>query len=259
MFDLQKASMLKRASAWLLDVILLSVLATGFALLLSAAFGYDNYNDNLQRYYTEYEQLYGIDFNISDEEYLALGEEDRLRYADAYAKLNDDADVSRAFSIIIQLSLAIMSLSVLLAYMALEFAIPVLWLKNGQTIGKKIFGLAVMRTDSVRVKPITMLIRTLLGKYTIETMAPLLIIFLILFGSLGTVGLIMLAALALLYAVVSKYARYQPDRTPRRPLAAKLGATGFLIPLLLPLSLCLVVSYALRAERNLNRYLHDYD
>ena len=181
MFDLQKASMLKRASAWLLDVILLSVLATGFALLLSAAFGYDNYNDNLQRYYTEYEQLYGIDFNISDEEYLALGEEDRLRYADAYAKLNDDADVSRAFSIIIQLSLAIMSLSVLLAYMALEFAIPVLWLKNGQTIGKKIFGLAVMRTDSVRVKPIAMLIRTLLGKYTIETMAPLLIIFLILF------------------------------------------------------------------------------
>ena len=43
-----------------------------------------------------------------------------------------------------------------------------------------------MRTDSVRVKPIAMLIRTLLGKYTIETMAPLLIIFLILFGSLGT-------------------------------------------------------------------------
>ena len=69
-------------------------------------------------------------------------------------------------------------------------------LKNGQTIGKKIFGLAVMQTDSVRVKPIAMLIRTLLGKYTIETMAPLLIIFLILFGSLGTVGLIMLAVLA---------------------------------------------------------------
>ena len=45
---------------------------------------------------------------------------------------------------------------------------------------------------------------------------------------------------------------------PARP-AAKLGAAGFLIPLLLPLSLCLVVSYALRAERNLNRYLHDYD
>ena len=66
-------------------------------------------------------------------------------------------------------------------------------------------------------------------------------------------------ALALFYFVAAKYARYEPDRTPRLPLAAKLGAAGFLIPLLLPLSFCLVVSYALRAERNLNHYLHDYD
>ncbi len=201
MFDLQKASMLKRASAWLLDVILLSVLATGFALLLSALFGYDGYNAELQRYYTEYEQLYGIDFNITEEEYTALGEDERLRYAEAYERLNADAEVSRAFSVIMQLSLAITSLSVLLAYMALEFAVPV-WLKNGQTIGKKIFGLAVMRTDSVRVRPISMLIRTLLGKYTIETMAPLLMLFLILFGSIGAAGLIMLAALLILQIVL---------------------------------------------------------
>lgn len=201
MFDLQKASMLKRASAWLLDVILLSVLATGFALLLSALFGYDGYNAKLQRCYTEYEQLYGIDFNITEEEYTALGEDERLRYADAYERLNADAEVSRAFSVIMQLSLAITSLSVLLAYMALEFAVPV-WLKNGQTIGKKIFGLAVMRTDSVRVRPISMLIRTLLGKYTIETMAPLLMLFLILFGSIGAAGLIMLAALLILQIVL---------------------------------------------------------
>ena len=69
-----------------------------------------------------------------------------------------------------------------------------------------------------------------------------------------------LAALALLYAVVSKYARYQPG--PDAPPAAgrQTGRRGIpSSPLLLPLSLCLVVSYALRAERNLNRYLHDYD
>ena len=57
-----------------------------------------------------------------------------------------------------------------------------------------------------------------------------------------------LAALALLYFVAAKYARYD-----------RLGAAGFLIPPLLPLSLCLVVSYLLRAERNLSRYLYDYD
>lgn len=49
------------------------------------------------------------------------------------------------------------------------------------------------------------------------------------------------------------------DESPRWPLAARLGAAGFLVPPLLPLSLCLVVSYLLRAERNLDRYLYDYD
>ena len=69
-----------------------------------------------------------------------------------------------------------------------------------------------------------------------------------------------LLALALLYFVAAKYARYDPaDESPRWPLAARLGAAGFLIPPLLPLSLCLVVSYLLRAERNLSRYLYDYD
>lgn len=67
------------------------------------------------------------------------------------------------------------------------------------------------------------------------------------------------AALALFYFVTAKYACYEPRRAARRPLAAKLGVAGFLVPLLLPLSLCLLVSYTLRAERNLNRYLHDYD
>lgn len=68
-----------------------------------------------------------------------------------------------------------------------------------------------------------------------------------------------LSALALLYAVVEKYARYKPGENPKRPVAARLASAGFLLPVLLPLSLCLTVSYALRAERNLNRYLHDYD
>ena len=73
-------------------------------------------------------------------------------------------------------------------------------------------------------------------------------------------SVVSLAALALLYFVAAKYARYDPaDEFPRWPLAARLGAAGFLIPPLLPLSLCLVVSYLLRAERNLSRYLYDYD
>lgn len=68
-----------------------------------------------------------------------------------------------------------------------------------------------------------------------------------------------LAALLLLYAVVAKYARYAPEAPGGMPTVAQLGAAGFLLPPLLPVSLGLTILYALRAERNLNRYLYDYD
>lgn len=68
------------------------------------------------------------------------------------------------------------------------------------------------------------------------------------------------AALVLTYAVLAKYARYDPATVrPKMPGATLVGYAGFLVPPLLPVTLCLVVAYALRAERNLNRYLHDYD
>ena len=68
------------------------------------------------------------------------------------------------------------------------------------------------------------------------------------------------AALLLAYAVLAKYARYDPaiPETPL-PAATRLGFAGFLVPVFLPVTLCLTVSYAVRAERNLDRYLYDYD
>ncbi|MDE7123579.1 MAG: hypothetical protein K2N93_04600 [Alistipes sp.] len=69
-----------------------------------------------------------------------------------------------------------------------------------------------------------------------------------------------LAALALAYAVLAKYARYDPrEAQPRRNALTRTGTAGVLFPPLLPLTLVLTVAYALRAERNLDRYLHDYD
>lgn len=68
------------------------------------------------------------------------------------------------------------------------------------------------------------------------------------------------SALLLLYAVLAKYAFYHPDHPAGSgSMTAQLGLAGFLIPPLLPVSLCLTVAYALRAEKNLNRYLYDYD
>ncbi len=90
--------------------------------------------------------------------------------------------------------------------MALEFVVP-LFLKNGQTLGKKIFGIAVMRTDGIRISPLILLIRTLLGKYTIETMTPILVVFLTVFAGLGYIGLVALAGLALLQILLMAFTK----------------------------------------------------
>lgn len=68
-----------------------------------------------------------------------------------------------------------------------------------------------------------------------------------------------LAALMLVYCIVAKYALYDPAARGGASMAAQLGLTGFVFPPLLPVSLCLLVRYAVQAESNLNRYLYDYD
>jgi len=53
--DLQKASIWKRISAALLDVIFLSIVVAFFAMLLSSALGFDRYDAALDECYAKYE------------------------------------------------------------------------------------------------------------------------------------------------------------------------------------------------------------
>ena len=200
-FDLQKASLGKRLPAWLLDVILLAVLATAVAALLSFAFGYDAYGTQLQAAYDKYEALYGVDFELTQEAYEALSEEQLENYRKAYEAINKDAEAVRAYNMALNLTLAILSLSILLAYVLLEFLVP-LWLGNGQTIGKKIFNVALMRTDGVKVTPFMMFVRTVLGKYTLETMIPVLILTMLYFGTVGIEGTVMIGLIVLIQVVL---------------------------------------------------------
>ena len=71
-YDLQKASMWKRISAFLFDFILLVIAVAGFAFILSAAFGFDKHNTALNDAYAKYEAEYGVVFDISQEEFLSF-------------------------------------------------------------------------------------------------------------------------------------------------------------------------------------------
>lgn len=186
-YDLQKASLLKRASAWLLDLILLSVLAVGVAALLSTLLNYDSHYDTLAARKEKYETEYNVSFDILQEEYDALPPEQQENYNAAKDALNTDEDALRAYNMIVNLSLIIVTFSVLAAYLGLEFAVPLLF-GNGQTVGKKVFAIGVMKVDGVKINTVSLFVRTVLGKFTIETMVPLLLVLMMLFGLIGIMG-----------------------------------------------------------------------
>jgi len=195
--DIQKASMLKRFSAYLLDIIIVAILAVGFGLGLSAVTGYDSYNETFFQVGEKYEAEYGVNFEMTQEQWEAMTQEEIDRYNEAYGALLQDEEAMFAYNMIVNLTLMITSLGILLAYLVWEFAIP-LWLGNGQTAGKKIFGIALMRVDGVKVTPLMMFVRTILGKYTIGTMIPVLLFIMMLYGSIGIVGPLIIIGLAAL-------------------------------------------------------------
>lgn len=199
-YDLQKANMWKRISAWLFDMIMLSILIVGAASLLSGLLHYDSYSQTMDDSYAKYESDYGITFEITEEEYNAMSAEETARYDAAYEALIADQDAMYAYNMLVNLTLLITSLSILIAYAVLEFIVPLIF-GNGQTLGKKIFGVAVMRTDSVKITTVQLFIRTFLGKYTVETMIPALIVIMLMFNAIGVVGTFILGLILLLQVI----------------------------------------------------------
>nr|MBR4280573.1 RDD family protein [Clostridia bacterium] len=186
-YDLQRASMLKRISAWLLDAILLCIAATLMAFLLSAALNYDSYSQRLDARYAFYASEYGITRDITQAQVDAMSPEELANLDAASKAIAEDEEALYAWSMMLQLMIIITSFGILLGYVVLEFTVPMV-LGNGQTIGKKIFGIGVMRQDGVKVNGVCMFIRTVLGKYAIETMIPVMMVLMLFFGTIGILG-----------------------------------------------------------------------
>ena len=219
-YDIQKASLTKRLSAFLFDFVLMTMLVTGFMLMLSVILGYDNYSYELQDRLTAIHDKYQIaqieekykdseEYNVSFEEYQYMLEEERAKLPDEITtafnacinEMDNDSEAIRLYATIMNLSLAILSFSILLSYLVLEFAVP-MFFKNGQTLGKKIFSIALMRSDCVRISPTVLFIRTILGKYTISTMVPVFMILALFFGANPIMPLTVILLVLLLQVVL---------------------------------------------------------
>jgi len=195
-YDLQKAGLWKRIAAWMLDAMLLAVLAVGCCLILSSLLGYDGYTQTWDDACARYEQQYSIEFAITQEKYESFSAEEKQAYDSAYEQLITDDQAMYAYNMMVNLMLVIATMGILLATILLEFAVPLLF-GNGQTLGKKMFSLCVVHKDCIKVNPLQMFTRSVLGKFAIETMIPAYVILMQFWGTISIFGHAIMIALLL--------------------------------------------------------------
>ena len=195
-----------------------------------------------------YESKHGVKFSVTPEQYAEMpaeqrpsykGEDYATDYANMLAELNANEEYAKAFAVVdaydraqyafnndekaiyatsmsLSIILAMVSLGILIGYLVIDFILPLVF-KNGQTLGKKIFGIAVMHQDGVRINGAYLFIRTLIGKFAVETMIPVLLLLMFYFMH-NLIALIVLGALALLQIILLLATQY---RQPIHDLLAK--------------------------------------
>ena len=205
MLDLQKATFSNRISAFLFDLIIFLVVVVGIGCIINPLVGYDAKVAELEAIYDEYSERYGIDLELTQEEYDKMTQEEKdahnAKVEEANKALNEDEEALELYYRIMVLFLFNITVSSLVSYLVLEFAIPLL-LGNGQTLGKKIFGIGLMRADGVKITPVQLFVRSILGKYTLETMIPVFVAGMVVTQILGIVGIIVLLGIVVLEVVV---------------------------------------------------------
>ena len=214
--DLQKANLWKRISAFMFDAILVITVAVGIAYLLSTALGYDSTIAQRDQLRKDYETKHGVLFDVSAEDYEKLSEEEKQKINDAYAEFAADPEVNELDVKIVNLTLITIVFSTLIPIAIFEFVIP-LCFKHGRTLGKKIFSTGVMRVDGVKISVFQLFVRSILGKFTLETMIPIFLILLLLFDVMPLACLVGLMVLGLLQVALVLFTQL---KTPIHDLIA---------------------------------------
>lgn len=206
MFELHKASFSKRFGAGTFDLILLSILAIGLVLVIHWVTGFDNHSQKYEEALNYYQTKYNVTFDIQEETYNSLSESERQNWDKAYEALTSDVTAMTEYNIMITTIYLSVALGILLSYLILEFIVP-LCFGNGMTIGKKLFSISLMSVNGVKVGKVQLFVRTMFGKYVVETMVPVCLIVMFFLNITTGLSLIIIAALGLLQAAIFLFTR----------------------------------------------------
>ena len=153
--------------------------------------------------------MLGDDSELTDEQKVLLDE--------TIQRIERDVEIGNSLYVMVNLTLVIVSVGFLLTFIILEFLVPII-LGNGQTMGKKIFGIGVMRYDGVKVSHLLLFVRGILGKCTVVWLVPAFSLILTLFGGAGIFGLILILVI---YGTQLGLFIFSKDRTTIHDLIAQ--------------------------------------
>ena len=147
-----------------------------------------------------------LTYDIPEEDYNALDEETRKKYDSINGRIDSIGNAYKVYTkespLVLSFTLMITTIGIFLSVFVLEFVFP-LFFKNGQTIGKKVFSIAVMHTNGVRVRPFSMFVRSILGMCVFEIMVPVLVGIMMFFNILNIIiGICILVAIVILQIAV---------------------------------------------------------
>ncbi len=182
--SIQKANFWKRFSAWLVDTVAVLFCAIGLFILACTIAQTDAkiaaYEVSVEPIRAAIEVEFNIDLDLSVEDYNALEEAEQAAYDETRLKATQELDkrvkadkaVHALYADLVSSLITSGIVALLASHLLLNFCLP-LMLKNGQTLGKKVFALGVMRTNGMKVGGTALFIRQFIGLFAMETMAVL--------------------------------------------------------------------------------------
>jgi uncharacterized RDD family membrane protein YckC len=167
LFSIQNAGIFQRLIAFLVDAILVFFLHFTFSLaVISPVSNQFGYQQLVTDYNAQLVEFHLGEYSLEDGSFIMYNM-DEIDEADLQA-FYDDPEAKEISTRKFIFDFVQVSVGLLLAELVVLMLMPLL-LKNGQTLGKKLMRLGLVDNQGLKVKPINVVMRFLIGWFVFET------------------------------------------------------------------------------------------
>lgn len=182
---------INRIAAFIIDAILLVILLTGILYLSSVVFHYDAHLAALESEYIK-EGFLVLNPETNKYEYLS---ETASNYQVVLESIKNNKIIISEQNFLNSYTSQAPIACIAIVLFITEFIVP-LFLGNGQTVGMKVFKIALISNNNIKISPLQLFARCLIGKIAILGVIPMFGVSFILFnptgGLLGTLIIIVI-------------------------------------------------------------------